>query len=107
MSRQASFFNLSFHEWGNVSRSIDNYLTFFLYSYFIWWGGSILQFRETFQGLFTPSASSGRLAAGSAHQGASSVANRHNDCNYSTVAANGIGTKSLVTNETGVWSPTP
>ena len=66
-----------------------------------------VQFRETFQGLFTPSASSGRLAAGSAHQGASSVANRHNDCNYSTVAANGIGTKSLVTNETGVWSPTP
>ena len=60
------------------------------------------QFRETFQGLFTPSASSGRLAAGSAHQGASSVANRHNDCNYSTVAANGIATKSLVTNETGV-----
>ncbi|XP_046638116.1 sex peptide receptor-like [Daphnia pulicaria] len=64
--------------------------------------GMSRQFRETFQGLFTPSASSGRLAAGSAHQGASSVANRHNDCNYSTVAPNGIATKSLVTNETGV-----
>lgn len=36
---------------------------------------------------------------GTMHQGASSVANRHNDCNYSTVAFNG---KSMATNETGV-----
>lgn len=52
-------------------------------------------------GLFTPSASSARIGGG-AHQGASSVANRHNECNYSTVAVNGISMKSMATNETGV-----
>lgn len=59
------------------------------------------QFRETFQGLFLPSSSSFRRgnSGNTMHQGASSVANRHNDCNYSTVAFNG---KSMATNETGV-----
>ena len=86
--------------------------------------GMSRQFRETFQGLFMPSASSAAAAiarpsvsqaanvsgAGGIHllpAGSSGPAgrNNHNDCSYSVVGGsgpNGISVKSMVTNETGV-----